>query len=139
MVAAEKYCSSNNIQLTPLRRKVYEFLIEDHKAVGAYKILDMLRDAGYSSNPPIAYRVLDFLVEHGFAHKVEGLNAFVACANPGNSHLPAFMICRKCDKVAEIQDTEPKLKLADPSRAMGFEIEEAIIEMTGVCSSCVEI
>ena len=139
MVAAEKYCSQNNLKLTPLRRKVFEFLIKDHKALGAYKILDMLRDSGYSSNPPIAYRVLDFLVEHGFVHKIEGLNAFIACTNPGISHVPAFMICRKCDKVAEIEDTTSKFKMANPSHSMGFKIEEAIIEMTGVCNYCLKM
>ena len=50
---------------------------------------------GFNSQPPVAYRALDFLVENGFVHKIERLNAFVACALPGTVHSPAFMICRR--------------------------------------------
>jgi hypothetical protein len=58
----------------------------EHRALGAYAVLDQLREAGFGSQPPVAYRALDFLVAHGFAHKIERLNAFVACAHPGESH-----------------------------------------------------
>ena len=56
----EDYFIQKKLQLTPLRRKVFEILIEDHKPLGAYDILDKLGEAGFSSSPPIAYRVLDF-------------------------------------------------------------------------------
>ena len=75
--AAEDYCTKYKLQFTPLRRKVLELLLQEHRALGAYAILDLLRDAGFSSQPPVAYRALSFLVEHGFAHKIERLNAFV--------------------------------------------------------------
>ena len=61
-------------------------LLQEHRALGAYAILDRLRDAGFGSQPPVAYRALDFLVENGFVHKIERLNAFVACSHPGASH-----------------------------------------------------
>jgi Fur family zinc uptake transcriptional regulator len=51
--------------------------------MGAYEVLDGLREAGFGSQPPVAYRALDFLVANGFAHKIERLNAFIACAHPG--------------------------------------------------------
>ena len=63
------------------------------------EVLDRLRDAGFGSQPPVAYRALDFLVANGFAHKIERLNAFIACAHPGAAHAPAFLICRACDAV----------------------------------------
>ena len=84
------------LKLTPLRLKVFQLLLKDHRPLGAYQILDLLRKDGFSSTPPIAYRVLDFLIKHGFVHKIKKLNAFVACSHPGNSHSPTFMICRKC-------------------------------------------
>jgi Fur family zinc uptake transcriptional regulator len=136
MKALEERCFEENLKLTPLRRKVFEILIKDHKPLGAYQILDLLREAGFSSKPPIAYRVLDFLIEQGFAHKIKGLNAFIACSHLGSSHVPAFMICRLCDKVAEIDDQRTKLELNGTSSPLGFKIEETSVEMTGICTLC---
>ena len=135
MEEIENHCYEKNLQFTPLRRKVFEFLLRDHKPLGAYEILDLLREEGFASTPPIAYRVLDFLMEQGFVHKIQGLNAFVACSNPGSSHSPAFMICRKCEKVAELDEkiSGINLKKSTPSN---FKLEESIIEMRGICTSC---
>jgi Fur family zinc uptake transcriptional regulator len=43
--------------------KTLEILLQDHRALGAYDILDRLRAAGFGSQPPVAYRALDFLVD----------------------------------------------------------------------------
>ena len=45
----EDYFIQKKLQLTPLRRKVFEILIEDHKPLGAYEILEKLGKAGFSS------------------------------------------------------------------------------------------
>lgn len=136
--AAEKRCRDENLRLTPVRRKVLELLLREHRALGAYAILDMLRDAGFGSQPPVAYRALDFLVENGFVHKIERLNAFVACAHPGESHSPAFMICRVCDAVAEAQSLPAKGALGAAARAAGFQIERTVVEAEGVCPACAD-
>ena len=139
MQSAEAYCDAHKLQPTPVRRKVLELLLEKHQALGAYAILDLLREAGFSSQPPVAYRALDFLVENGFAHKIERLNAFVACALPGTDHYPAFMICRQCDTVAETQSPASSFNLSATAQATGFKIEQTVIAAKGVCHSCAEI
>ncbi len=126
------------LKLTPLRLKVFQLLLKDHRPLGAYQILDLLRKDGFSSTPPIAYRVLDFLIKHGFVHKIKKLNAFVACSHPGNSHSPTFMICRKCEKVAEINEKESGLKFSRETSSE-FKIEEAIIELIGICKNCTKL
>ena len=136
--AAEAYCDRFKLQFTPLRRKVLEILLEEHRALGAYAILDLLRESGLGSQPPVAYRALSFLVEHGFAHKIERLNAFVACALPDTLHSPAFMICRKCDIVVEAQSPSSSFDLSATAIATGFDIEQTILEAEGICHSCVE-
>lgn len=136
--AAEARCAAEKLRLTPVRRKVLELLLQEHRALGAYAILDRLRDAGFGSQPPVAYRALDFLVENGFVHKIERLNAFVACAHPGQTHSPAFMICRLCDAVAEAQSAPAKGALGVAARAVGFEIERTVVEAEGVCPACAE-
>ncbi|MEL7257485.1 MAG: transcriptional repressor [Pseudomonadota bacterium] len=134
--AAEKRCAQEGLRLTPVRRKVLELLLQEHRALGAYAILDLLRDAGFGSQPPVAYRALDFLTEHGFVHKIERLNAFVACAHPGENHSPAFMICRLCEAVAEAQSAPAKGMLGDAAQAAGFQIEKTVVEAEGVCPAC---
>ena len=122
-----------------MRRKELELLLEKHQALGAYAILDLLREAGFSSQPPGACRALDFLVENEFAHKIERLNAFVACALPGTDHSTAFMICRQCDTVVETQSPASRFNLFATAQATGFKIEQTVIEAKGVCHSCAEI
>lgn len=136
LTAAETRCAAEGLRLTPVRRKVLELLLREHRALGAYAILDLLRDAGFGSQPPVAYRALDFLVDHGFVHKIERLNAFVACAHPGEAHSPAFMICRLCDAVAEANSAPAKGSLGTAAKAAGFQIEKTVVEAEGVCPAC---
>lgn len=137
--AAEERCLNKSIKFTPIRRKVLEILLQEHRAIGAYAILEHLREAGFSYQPPVAYRALDFLVAHGFAHKVEKLNAFIACTHPGSDHSPAFMICRNCDTVAETETKKSGFDLSKIEKFSGFKIEQTVIEAEGLCNSCVEI
>ncbi|WP_050528531.1 transcriptional repressor [Pseudorhodobacter aquimaris] len=136
--AAETRCLDEGLRFTPVRRKVLEILLQEHRALGAYAVLDRLRDDGFGSQPPVAYRALDFLVTHGLAHKIERLNAFIACAHPDEVHAPAFMICRLCDSVAEAQSEPARSALAEAAKATGFKVERTVVEAEGVCPGCAQ-
>lgn len=138
LAAAEARCAADGLRFTPVRRRVLEILLQEHRAVGAYAILDQLREGGFGSQPPVVYRALDFLVMNGLAHKIERLNAFIACAHPSKSHAPAFMICRLCDAVAETYSSPAKGALGDAARATGFTIERTVVEAEGVCPACAD-
>ncbi|MFP7672128.1 transcriptional repressor [Marivita sp. S0852] len=130
----EARCAAERLQLTPVRRRVLEILLQKHQALGAYDILDVLRQEGLGSQPPVAYRALDFLVTHGFAHKIEKLNAFVACTHPGEDHAPAFLICRDCHAVAEAHGA--RVVLGKNVQTSGFAVETMVIECEGLCPNC---
>jgi Fur family zinc uptake transcriptional regulator len=138
LTAAEARCAADGLRFTPVRRKVLEILLQNHRALGAYTILDRLREDGFGSQPPVAYRALDFLVANGLAHKIERLNAFIACVHPTHSHTPAFMICRLCDAVAEAQSSPAQGALGKAARATGFRIERTVVEASGICPSCLD-
>ncbi|MFD0858328.1 Fur family transcriptional regulator [Roseovarius aquimarinus] len=136
MRAAERTCADKGLQFTPVRRRVLELLLEEHKALGAYDILAVLRAEGLGTQPPIAYRALDFLVSHGFAHRIERLNAFIACAHTGQRHAPAFLICRNCKRVDEADTAPGAGELARAAEEAHFEIEGVTREAIGLCRVC---
>ncbi len=134
--AVETQCAQAGLQLTPVRRRVLEILMQRHAAMGAYDILDTLREEGLGAQPPVAYRALDFLTTHGFAHRIERLNAFVACAHPGARHAPTFLICRGCDAVAEACAAPPVDEVRSAAEDLGFAVEKMVIEAEGLCPAC---
>lgn len=136
MEAARALSAERRLRLTPTRARVLEILLESHRALGAYEVLERLSAEGLGSQPPVAYRALEFLTKHGFAHRVEKLNAFVACCHPRRSHDPAFLICTGCGKVAE-EATEPSAgRLGAAAETLGFDIHSAVIEAEGLCPVC---
>ena len=138
MTSAQRYCDTHNLRLTPVRRRALEILLSDHRAQGAYDLLAVLAREGLGHQPPVAYRALDFLVSHGFAHKIEALNAYIACAHLGQCRTPAFLICRSCKSVAEADTLPGGGRLGDAAEAAGFVIERTVVEAEGVCPSCQE-
>ncbi len=134
--AVETKCKASGLKFTPARRRVLEILLEEHRALGAYDILDRLRAEGLGSQPPVAYRALDFLVKNGFAHKIERLNAFIACSHMGEDHTPAFLICRSCDNVAEAQSAPVRGALSKAAQSAEFRIERMVVEAVGLCPKC---
>ncbi|RYG92255.1 transcriptional repressor [Loktanella sp. IMCC34160] len=135
---AEAQCASAGLQFTPVRRRVLEILLAGHRAMGAYDILEVLREEGLGSQPPVAYRALDFLVSNGFAHKIERLNAFVACSHMTEDHAPAFLICRACGSVAEAEIRLERGRLGEAAAQAGFTIERTVVEAEGLCPNCAE-
>jgi len=134
--ALQSFCASKGWKFTALRRRVFEILLEEHKALGAYEILDRLKQEGLSAQPPVAYRHLDFLVKFGFAHKIERLNAFIACAHIGAMHDPAFLICRECRSVSETMSDSSILALHHRASDADFHIEDSVVEAIGTCPDC---
>jgi Fur family zinc uptake transcriptional regulator len=136
LVDAERTCAEQGLRLTPARRRVLEILLEEHRALGAYDILDRLRAEGWRAQPPVAYRALDFLTSHGFAHRVEGLNAFVACTHGKDGHAPVFLICRACNRVTEAEAELTSGALGRAAKTAGFRIEQTVREAIGLCPAC---
>jgi Fur family zinc uptake transcriptional regulator len=136
LARAEALAVARGARLTPVRRRVLEILLEEHKAMGAYDVLTRLAAEGFGNQPPVAYRALEFLEDQGFAHRIRRLNAFTACMHPGEDHAPAFLICRVCDTVAEAPAASVMAALTKAATQSGFVIERANIEALGLCPAC---
>jgi Fur family zinc uptake transcriptional regulator len=126
-------------ELSPHSRKVLELLSKSARPLSAYDILDRLRRHGIKA-PPTVYRALDVLVARGLVHRLESLNAFVACHGENHSHHHEhgahFAICRACGTVAEIDDPRLIDAVHNAGRTIKFLIEHETLELTGLCGSC---
>ncbi len=132
----DRLFEARHLRLTPRRREVLEILLASHQPMGAYEILEVInRKSGKASvAPPIVYRALAFLLEAGVIHRIESKNAFISCLRPGHQRGAQFLICRDCDRVAELDSSDSNL-LAQADR-LGFAVDHSVIEITGVCGEC---
>jgi Fur family transcriptional regulator, zinc uptake regulator len=146
-------CARRGAQLTALRRQVLRLVLEADQPVGAYALLDRLKETRAGAAPPTVYRALDFLLEQGLIHKVERLNAFLGCVEAGegghghaahgggegdgrHDHPHQFLICSRCGATAEISDPAITAALASASAGAGFTLHRATVEAEGVCADC---
>jgi Fur family zinc uptake transcriptional regulator len=136
LAAAAAVCAERRLRLTPARAFVLERLLASHRAMTAYEILDALAEAGLGSQPPVAYRALEFLVANGLAHRIERLGAFAACTHAEAAHDAGFLICRSCRRVAEMPLARPAGAILEAAAAAGFAIERTVMEAEGLCARC---
>jgi Fur family zinc uptake transcriptional regulator len=144
---ASQICTKRGAKLTELRRNVLGLVLESPSPAGAYELLDQLRALRGPSAPPTVYRALEFLVEHGFIHRVERLAAFVGCIGDGlhapdhghdHAHAAQFLICLSCKRVAEIEDLGVTQALQEAARRVGFTLARTTIEAEGICADCLK-
>jgi len=133
---AEAFCAKRAQRLTPIRRQVLEALLQSHKPLGAYELIER---AGKDARPaPITiYRALNFLMANGLVHRIESRNAFVACVNNhASGDLVVFLICERCGEVGEAPAAAVAETLKSAARAAGFTPKAPVIEISGVCAHC---
>lgn len=136
MDGARRLAEGEGLRLTPIRLRVLEILAESHRPLGAYDVLDRLAEEGHPRQPPIAYRALDFLCANGLAHRINRLNAFTACRVPGRAHVPSFLICRECGRVAEAEGAGVETAVARMADGEGFRPDPVGVEALGLCPLC---
>ena len=129
--SAEALCEARGRRFTDLRKHVYELILADGGAVKAYDLLDRLRPERGSPKPPTVYRALEFLSALGLIHRVEALNAYVACEHSHDGHAAEFFICSTCASVEERHAEDHAT--CGPE---GFVIDRSVIEHYGTCTVC---
>ena len=127
-----------HLRLTPVRRRVLEILLEEHRALGAYDILARLAEEGLGSQPPVAYRALDFLVRARLRPPDRAAERLRRLRRPGEEdHAAAFMICRRLRRGGGGRRRAAPAGAARPRRRRrGFRIERAVVEAEGLCAGC---
>lgn len=136
LTKAEAHCMGTGGKLTPIRRRVLELIWQSHRPAGAYDLLAQMSADGQKVAPPTVYRALDFLVEHGLVHRVESLNAFIGCTEPGHAVQQEIFLCKTCGTAIEINDPELGSRIQQDAKALDFAIERQTIEVVGTCRDC---
>ncbi len=152
VAAVERACRERGLRLTPIRARVLGLIADHGKPIKAYDLLDRIRagkqrgvesgddDGAGAAAPPTVYRALDFLLANGFIHKLESVNAFVACHHPSTrQHSVPFLICDRCHSAVELEDERIVALLDEKARALGFVPQAQTLEVHGVCARCAQI
>jgi len=135
LTSANLRCEAAGQKLTQPRRRVLELLLRAGQPVKAYDLIAAFGEDGAPAKPPTVYRALEFLTHHGFAHRIESLNAYVACRRGDERHAAAFLICDCCGATREIAShgASPMAALGD---AAGYAVTSVTIEAHGLCADC---
>ncbi|MGO4570398.1 Fur family transcriptional regulator [Microvirga sp. 2TAF3] len=121
--------------LNDTQKRVHRILTAAQNPLSAYEVLDKMRAKG-SVTPPTVYRSLDKLIEKGLAHRLESLNAYVACKHPHHHDMAAFAICEECGQVTEFTDSQISDRLIGWSEAHAFHPKKVTVEVRGLCETC---
>lgn len=124
--------------LNDTQKRVHRILTSARGPLSAYDVLDKMRAKG-AVTPPTVYRTLDKLIEKGLAHRLESINAYVACKHTHDHHhheMAAFAICDSCGTVSEFTDAQIDERLAAWSDSNAFVPQKVTIEVKGLCGTC---
>ena len=143
---AERLCAREAARLTPNRRLVLERLLADHRPLSAYEIAERIDWQARRGGPVQVYRALQFLEGLGLVHRIESLNAYIACGQPDSNpqgrprgdHGAQFLVCQDCGRVAEANDRQVGKVIGALARRAGFEVQAPVIEVRGLCPDCRE-
>lgn len=123
--------------LTRNQKLVFDTLERAQIPMSAYHILEALHAEGLRA-PPQVYRALDKLMTLGLVHRLDSLNAFIACRQPScdRHRVSAFVICDQCQQVAELSDPTLVAHLQSLATQAGLTPRRSNVELQGLCHRC---
>ena len=104
--------------------------------LSVYDVLDELRENHPRIAPPTIYRALTALTERGRVHRLESMNAFIACQCDRHVQASILSICDDCGPVEESAAPELLEDLSSVAGKSGFRPSRHVIEIHGLCASC---
>lgn len=134
--AYNAYCKDNGVRTSKPREAVLKIIARSRKPLTAYEVLDELGKVITSPKPPTVYRALESLSEHGFVHRIESLNAYIACHENHRHSGSQFMICDNCGRVEEIHLCSIPESLQKQAAAKNFATTHWNVELHGTCANC---
>jgi len=128
--------TEKNTKLGQHNQQILTLLRRSRQPLTAYAILDKLRGEGVRA-PTTVYRALATLTQRGLAHRIESLNAYVACQHhDDHEHGGQFAICTVCGVVQELDLESVAAPLQKLGKKFLFSVQHKVVELSGVCHAC---
>lgn len=125
---------------TAARLAVLDILLATPTALTHADVAAAARKAGVEMDRVTLYRVLDWLVEKGLAHKIAGEDRvwrFNAMARDGlvqaGAHEHAHFQCSRCGRLYCLDELRPVFAFSLPP---GFRCDHAELTLRGLCPDC---
>jgi Fur family ferric uptake transcriptional regulator len=119
------------------RERVIELLASKSCALSAVEIEDELRAGGRPTGRASIYRVLDLLVEHGLAERLDvgdGQARFER-SHPGGEH-HHHLVCDSCGRLVAFDDPALERAIDRLSDRLGVRIHSHDVLLHGACGRC---
>ncbi len=128
--------SRNGYRITQPRRAVIRALLESD---GYQSPAEVHRCAkAYSSSVGLVtvYRTLDLLAQMGYARRIhteDGCHGYVIASRGHHRH---HLVCRCCGAAVEFDGCDLSGFLEQVKTETGYQIEEHLLELVGICPDC---
>ena len=132
LARANAVCASRMRRFTRLRRRVPELIRANGGPSRAYDILKKPDRNTGANEPPTIYTALDFLLEYGLIHGLDGFKAREAWAPPGVRGM-LFSFCLNCGTIRERCANRLQEAIGWVARENHFRSRRTTLEMPGIC------
>ncbi len=119
-----------------IREGILATLKQSDNPLTAYDVLEQMSPAYPRIAPTTIYRALAKLIERGCVHRIESLNAYIACNGDSHHADSVLAICSDCGSVDENVSPALLRELSSIIGQSGFAPTRHVIEVHGVCGSC---
>ena len=134
---AEARCAAAGERLTAARLGAYAELLRSKRPVTAYELIALLEERQQRKIAPLTvYRHLDFLIRVGLVHRLESTQSYLPCEHPDHAHESQYLLCSSCGNADEVESKPLESMLQKIANQRGFQTENAVVEIKGVCADC---
>ncbi|MEM8787110.1 MAG: transcriptional repressor [Pseudomonadota bacterium] len=119
-----------------LQSEIFDLLRANAGPLSAYDVMGELRATKPKIAPTTVYRALSALTDQGRVHRLESLNAYMACQCDDHQHESILSICDDCGTVEENLAPDLLAKLSGLIGQSGFAPSRHVVEVHGTCADC---
>jgi Fur family peroxide stress response transcriptional regulator len=132
----EALCRERRLPLTVQRRDIFRVVLERDDHPSADSVYQSVKDRIPDLSRTTVYRVLDALVGLGVIRRLH--HPGVGARYDSKVHRHHHLVCRRCNRVIDVESKKLDVLRLPPGQRHGFEIEDYSVHFVGVCESCRE-